>query len=364
MGLVRGFMDLFDTSGSGYARTKDLNLEALVKRLEGKTQCLCGTLIPAGQTEHYRIYTAAMEIHKKVLVRVYWPTATNARGTVKYPGEMICSEAATLRFLKCKNLSIPVPTPICYDDDLDGRVGGAWIVTSFVKGDILANRIHDLTQTDLQNLRTALEHVYIKILQTTGTEFAAIGSIRDEANPLVHRQCGYTMGSMMFCPSDTTPLLCLEGSGPFSSARDWLLAVMDHRREGNLGDVREQPERHEENRVMVLNAVKEYDRVPLTSLVLEHVNFGPSNILVDPGDPTKIVGILGWAGARVVPFWGLEFFSNEKEWSDCGLVFRHAVMRRFSDGTWYDEDLLAVAWYARKWHLLKDMDGVLPLRYN
>ncbi|PBK71150.1 hypothetical protein ARMSODRAFT_1083389, partial [Armillaria solidipes] len=79
MGFVRGFSKLLGTSDSGYARTKDINLEALVKRLEGKTQCLCETLFPAGQTGHYRIYTATMEIHKKVLVRVYWPTTTNAR---------------------------------------------------------------------------------------------------------------------------------------------------------------------------------------------------------------------------------------------------------------------------------------------
>ncbi len=50
MGFVQGFSKLLGASDSGYARTKDINLEALVKRLEGKTQCLCETLFPAGQS--------------------------------------------------------------------------------------------------------------------------------------------------------------------------------------------------------------------------------------------------------------------------------------------------------------------------
>ncbi len=108
---------------------------------------------------------------------------------------------------------------------------------------------------------------------------------------------------------------------------------MNRRREGH-DDVPERPECHEENRIRVLNALKEYDQVLPTSLVLEHVGFGPSNILVDPGDPTKTVGILGWVRARVVPFWGLDFLDLDgREWVGCGLSFRNVVMRRFSEGS-------------------------------
>ncbi|KAK0495446.1 hypothetical protein EDD18DRAFT_1332298 [Armillaria luteobubalina] len=275
------------------------------------------------------------------------------------PEELLKIQAATLRFLRCKDPTIPVPTPICCDDDLDGLVGGAWIVTSFVKGDVLADRIHTLTPTDRLALQSALADVYTKILQTVGTEFTAIGSIQEKTS---NHQHSYTIGSMTFRPSDTTALPCPDGRGPFSSAQDWISAVMNRQREGHE-DVPERPERHEENWIRVLNALKEYDQVPPTSLVLEHVGFGPSNVLVNPGDPTKIVGILGWAGARAVPFWGLNFLElDEREWAGCGLSFRNMVMRRFSDGIWYDEDLLTAAWYARKWHVLTDMSGALPFR--
>ncbi|KAK0217146.1 hypothetical protein IW262DRAFT_1299103 [Armillaria fumosa] len=159
---------------------------------------------------------------------------------------------------------------------------------------------------------------------------------------------------------DVNVLRCKPCELNEEQAQDWISAVMNRRREGHE-DVPERPERHEENQIRVLNALKEYDQAPPTSLVLEHVGFGPSNILVDPGDPTKIVGILGWAGARVVPFWGLDFLElDEREWAGCGLSFRNVVMRRFSDGIWYDEDLLTAAWYARKWHVLTDMSGALP----
>ncbi len=190
--------------------------------------------------------------------------------------------------------------------------------------------MHTLTTTDRHALHAALANVYIKILQTVGTEFTAIVSIREKTS---NHQCSYTVGSMMFRPSDTASLPCPEGCGPFSSAQDWISAVMNRRREGH-DDVPERPECHEENRIRVLNALKEYDQVLPTSLVLEHVGFGPSNILVDPGDPTKTVGILGWVRARVVPFWGLDFLDLDgREWVGCGLSFRNVVMRRFSEGS-------------------------------
>ncbi len=125
--------------------------------------------------------------------------------------------------------------------------------------------MYTLTPTDRHALHEALADVYTKILQTVGTEFTAIGSIREKTS---NHQCSYTVGSMTFRPSETAPLPCPEGCGPFlSSAQDWISAVMNRRREG-YEDVPERPERHEENRIRVLNALKEYDQVRLQVLYL------------------------------------------------------------------------------------------------
>ncbi|KAK0227554.1 hypothetical protein IW262DRAFT_1454700 [Armillaria fumosa] len=77
--------------------------------------------------------------------------------------------------------------------------------------------------------------------------------------------------------------------GPFSSAREWLVAVA----QGKL----------EPTRRILADFNYEQARKWQETIVLDHIDYSLHNILVDREDPTRVVAVADWEGARTVPMW-------------------------------------------------------------
>ncbi len=223
-----------------------------------------------------------------------------------------------------------------------------------------------MTLTNVQSylVRQSLKEIYIKILKTAGMNFSEIGSIRAPRNTAAitcrHPECSedaehreFFIGPMTLYPSNeagvTAPPRPTD-TGPFETGEQWLLALTCRHLE-YFGSMRRSEPTQTAVRLQckVLEQIYEAAEIirarPPTDLVLEHVNFSSENILIAPDNPVKIVGVLGWAGARVVPFWGAEREGDE----ELTMEFER------SEGTcrWDDEDLSRLAWRARNWHMVK-----------
>ncbi|KAK0216630.1 hypothetical protein EDD85DRAFT_432201 [Armillaria nabsnona] len=342
---------------------KSIDLTVLKAQLRKKSGHECSHPEIAGQSRNYRLYTVVMEEHGKVLVRVYWPYAANGLGSVSC-ADGLYSEVSTLRFLQKEDPTICAPRPVCYDDDLDGRVGGAWIATVFIEGTLLSKKLATLTNVQSYLVRQSLKEIYIKILKSAGIKFSEIGSIRAPRNTAAitcrHPECSedaeqreFFIGPMTLSPSNeagvTAPPRPTD-TGPFETGEQWLLAVTCRHVEYFGSSRRSEPTQtavHLQCKVLeqIYEAAEIIRERPPTDLVLEHVNFSPENILIAPDNPVKIVGVLGWAGARVVPFWGAEREGDEEVTMEFEL----------SEGTcrWDDEGLSRLAWRARNWHMVK-----------
>jgi Phosphotransferase enzyme family len=150
--------------------------------------------------------------------------------------------------------------------------------------------------------------------------FGAIGSINasggDEKN-------SFYVGPMTFMPTNVGKTKAPPDQskcGPFSSARDWLLALARL----DMCFPREIPwtEGAISNTIPVIADIKTAplpyldngetsDPSPWSIKALFHVDLGAHNIMVDRSDPTIITGVIDWEGACVVPLWSiLPRFSN------------------------------------------------------
>ncbi|KAK0220675.1 hypothetical protein IW262DRAFT_1042363 [Armillaria fumosa] len=342
---------------------KSIDLTVLKARLKKKSGHDCSHPEIAGQSRNYKLYTVIMEEHDKVLVRVYWPYTADGRGSVSCT-DGLYSEISTLRFLQKEDPTICAPRPVCYDDDLDGRVGGAWIATVFIEGILLSKKLAALTNVQSYLVRQSMKEIYIKILKSAGTNFNEIGSIRALGNTAATtchhpegsedaKDRGFFIGPVSLSPSSETGVTAPPRStdtGPFETGEQWLLAVTCRHLE-YFGSLRRAEPTQAAVRLQckVLEQIYEAAEIirnrPPTDLVLEHVNFSADNILIAPDNPVKIVGVLGWAGARVVPFWGTEREGDDE------LVMEFER----SEGTcrWDDEDLSRLAWRARNWNIVE-----------
>ncbi|KAF8476519.1 hypothetical protein JB92DRAFT_3050389 [Gautieria morchelliformis] len=133
--------------------------------------------------------------------------------------------------------------------------------------------------------------------------FGAIGSINSPGNDAET----FYVGPMTFMPTTIGKAAPPPRSkcGPFSCARDWLLALarrdMAFRREAPL---------KEEERSLMMPVISDIKAAPLPYLdnneasdpspwsmnVLFHVDLGAYNIMVDNDDPTIITGVIDWEG--------------------------------------------------------------------
>ncbi|KAK0203262.1 hypothetical protein DFS33DRAFT_1346297 [Desarmillaria ectypa] len=345
---------------------RSIDLTVLEARLKEKSGHQCSQPEIAGQSRNYKLYTVVMEEHGKILVRVYWPLTMDGLSGVSRV-DALFSETSTIRFLQKEDPTICAPRPICYDNDQDGRVGGAWIATVFIEGKLLSDKLASLTSAQRYLVRQSAEDIYIKILKSASTNFSEIGSIH--ALRSTDAACHYVgcsgdverefcIGPMALPPSNEAGVTGpprLADSGPFQTGEQWLLAVTCRHLEYFGSSRRSEPTQTAvclQCKVLeqIYEAAENVRERPPPNLVLEHVNFSSENILVASDNPTRIVGILGWAGARVVPFWGIERFG-----SDEGEPRQITEFERFLEGTgcWDDEDLSTLAWWARNWHMFE-----------
>ncbi len=98
-------------------------------------------------------------------------------------------------------------------------------------------------------------------------------------------------------------------SEPFSSAREWLVAVAKR----NLNPSRriqpdfdyEQAHKWREAAIDVVQKSPLLDSESLDheQIVLAHMDYSLHNILVDRNDPTHVIAVVDWEGARTVPMW-------------------------------------------------------------
>ncbi|KAK0186195.1 hypothetical protein F5146DRAFT_905068, partial [Armillaria mellea] len=118
------------------------------------------------------------------------------------------------------------------------------------------------------------------------------------------------IGPMSYIP----PSGCLASpkastSGPFSSSREWLVAAA----KGKLAPTRriqpdfdyEQAHKWQETIIDTVqkSPLLDSDTRDHEQIAFDHIDYSLHNILVDRKDPTRIVAVVDWEGARTVPMW-------------------------------------------------------------
>lgn len=148
----------------------------------------------------------------------------------------------------------------------------------------------------------------------------------DLIGSLCERDDHFFIGPLTFLPSKnhyTTAAPDERKCGPFSSTQEWLEASARQ----DLAYRLSLPPRHEASQriAAALDMIRKSNDLQMSThwdasqLSVEHVDFSPHNVLVSHCDPTKIVAVLDWEGARNVPRWGMNplwkwpFHSNELE---------------------------------------------------
>ncbi|KII87695.1 hypothetical protein PLICRDRAFT_42208 [Plicaturopsis crispa FD-325 SS-3] len=311
------------------------NLDALVSRIEEHLSEKVTQIEDYLAGAHHWTYKITLEKSGLLLVRVsyaWFPII----GYSIVPKEKMRSEIATLRYVG-KNTRIPVPFVLMHDTDIDGAVGGEWMLMEFVPGSIsLLNAWPTMTPDQHRRVADSIADIWSQLLHL---RLDAIGSLYEVAS-----SDQVVVGPMTFPPSDNVndraqPIA--EKCGPFASARQWLVALA--RRE--LDFIKKEPFTSALKEQISTVAQHIEEATPLDSsedavnaLALEHVDLCPHNILVDLNDPTRILSVIDWEGARVVPLWAIdpsnflahcaEQFGNDLEILALDTSVREEVMRR------------------------------------
>ncbi|KAK0479465.1 hypothetical protein EDD18DRAFT_846402 [Armillaria luteobubalina] len=293
------------------------------------------------------------------------------------------SEFATLSFLRSQvPKSVPVQIPICIDEDEDDLVGGPWMVTTLTKGPFLNDLIHTLNSEQRETVMNAVAETYYRILMSRSSTFSKIGSIYrhqdrgqmardwfftdDDGNREVKSRSGCFVGPIAVCPPDSNGLNLntvppnIWHCGPFESADKWLAAIAsrDFDYTGRPSDLSLDERRDRERDVNeILGRMRKKDRDCRKRLVLEHPTFSLSCIQVDPDDPTKIVSISGWAGARVVPSWAinppLDVPENVGHAEQMRIIttFAWGVRTKFREADWQNSSMFDKLLVAQNSHM-------------
>ncbi|KAH8827751.1 hypothetical protein DL96DRAFT_1600181 [Flagelloscypha sp. PMI_526] len=210
-----------------------------------------------------------------------------------------------MNFLK-QHTVIPVPTIFHYDRDEDGAVGGEWMVMEYVEGTSLRLAWPKMDPQDRQQICLQAADIWVHIINT---HFPAIGSLHSSpSSPF-----GVEVGPMAQIPPhnafDVAPPNILK-SGPFHSISSWLstLARQELSFIRSLPPDPQQPEYTngalaEIEWLAHSNSFNSITNHPASSFVLEHVEFSPQNIIISNNRPFRIVSVVDWEGARVVPLW-------------------------------------------------------------
>ncbi|KAK0462218.1 hypothetical protein IW261DRAFT_1528235 [Armillaria novae-zelandiae] len=244
------------------------------------------------------------------------------------------SEVATMRYVK-EHTTIPVPDILFYDPDWDRKVGGEWMLMRYIDGINPAHLWRTLTDDQWETLCTSIADIWSQLMCL---RFKFIGSIYEQQDES-ERQ--YFIGPMAYLPiagSIGSPEACT--SGPFLSSRDWLVAVAN----GKLSPTWDHPpnpnpEQAHKWRETVIDTVKnssllEHDSRGHQQIVLSHIDYSLHNILVDRDDPTRVIAVVDWEGARTVPMWAANpsfrwpfLLSNDKV-SHLQQIMRRSIASR------------------------------------
>lgn len=108
--------------------------------------------------------------------------------------------------------------------------------------------------------------------------------------------------------------------GPFSKTVDWLRATA--RRELSYANVKYPLTKDDvENMAATMKTIERNayffegpNATWLSSIAMEAVDLRPHNILVSPDDPTKIIGVIDWEGAKTSHIWNISpiFFNVDR----------------------------------------------------
>ncbi|KAK0462214.1 hypothetical protein IW261DRAFT_180630 [Armillaria novae-zelandiae] len=161
-----------------------------------------------------------------------------------------------------------------------------------------------LTNNQWEALCTSVADIWSQLLRL---RFKSIGSIYEQQNG---SKSHYFIGPMTYIPrSGSIASPEASTSGPFSSAREWLVAAA----KGKLNPTRriqsdfdyEQAHKWQEAVIDVVrkSPLLNSDTLDHEQIVLAHMDYSLHNILVDRNDPTRVIAVLDWEGARTVPMW-------------------------------------------------------------
>ncbi|TFK49168.1 hypothetical protein OE88DRAFT_478242 [Heliocybe sulcata] len=246
---------------------------------------------------HHRTYVVTFASGVKRVVRISDPFFRQFGSGIVPPPKMR-SEIATIKYLR-EHTKIPVPDVVYYDDDKDGSIGAEWMAMEYVEGNRLLGIWADLSPEQRTAAAVSIADVERQLLSL---RFDSIGSLYD----------GGRVGPMTFLPSnnsgDTAPpdeTKC----GPFASIQEWLVAVAlgELEYKTSLATTAEK-EAHRAATVRSLRSTTVFDDPAvqdLCAVALHHIDLTPGNIIVDPRDPARIVGVIDWEGAKTVPLFAI-----------------------------------------------------------
>ncbi|OBZ75254.1 Altered inheritance of mitochondria protein 9, mitochondrial [Grifola frondosa] len=234
----------------------------------------------------------------------------------------ILSEVATLNFVR-KNTSIPVPKVLAVDTDPHNPVNARYTLQERILGHPLEDVWESLSSAQLQTIISQVARFEGELFQT---RFSSIGSLLED--PDGQFSVGHLGLSCLLPQSD------LHVVGPWTSSLEWIKAYV----EVEIDLLDNKPDEWYSQRVdwcipngdakcpvdslqlssyfkkwyrLFLRGIEELPMnldlsvfdPPVTPFVLFHEELSLSNILVAYDDPARVVGIVDWEGARVVPLW-------------------------------------------------------------
>ncbi|KAJ7275102.1 hypothetical protein C8J57DRAFT_1224640 [Mycena rebaudengoi] len=209
-----------------------------------------------------------------------------------------------------RNTSIRVPQVYIYDDDAYKIVGGAWMVMEYIPDPSLEACWPSMSSTQREVACMAIANIIHRLLSC---RFPSIGSLRI-SHTKEHTE-EFDVGPVVV-PNILTDLKMIspapEKCGPFSTVREWLLALA----KGGMRFQKVEPRPMDsEISFLMRNAIKQVndsdllsagpsaDNLLLSIFVLQHIDLRPHNLLVSPKNPGIITAVIDWEGACITPIW-------------------------------------------------------------
>ncbi|KAF8525615.1 hypothetical protein BU17DRAFT_62756 [Hysterangium stoloniferum] len=230
----------------------------------------------------------------------------------------VASEAATLKYVR-RTTDIPVPEVYAVESRSDNPVGARYILQERIIGQPLA-KFYD-SMTDVQLERVVLQVADYEA-QLLCCHFPMIGSLIEDTSAAAIRMD--RMGHPRILDYARP-----ENSGPWPSSHEFLKAYV----RAELELLEGAPETWQRERAKNHTLHGDSDGAPLEYMiswyrllqkgiyqwtpayprddepsqdapfVLRHIDLSVTNIMVAFDDPTRVVGIIDWEGACVVPLW-------------------------------------------------------------